>query len=245
MGKLDKLDYAAAMADKKTYEAELGRLQLALLESQLRAREAKRSVVMAFEGWDAAGKGGAIKRLTEKLDPRGFQVHPISAPNDEERAHHYMWRFWRQLPPRGRWAIFDRTWYGRVLVERVEGFAKKKEWKRAFREINDFERQLIDDGVVLVKIFLAITKDEQARRFDERERDPYKRWKIGPEDWRNREHWDAYVDAAEEMFDETSTDRAPWLVLGADRKWHARIAVIEHVLSALHAAEGDAKKKDD
>jgi len=239
MGKLDKLDYGAALADKKTYEAELERLQLALLEAELRTREAKRSVILAFEGWDAAGKGGAIKRLTEKLDPRGFQVHPIAAPNDEERAHHYLWRFWRHLPPRGRWAIFDRTWYGRVLVERVEGFAKKKEWKRAFREINDFERQLVDDGAVLVKVFLAITKDEQARRFDERERDPYKRWKIGPEDWRNREHWDEYVEAAEQMFAETSGGAAPWKVIGGDRKWHARLEVLRHVLAELDAAFED------
>jgi polyphosphate kinase 2 (PPK2 family) len=236
MGTLDKLDYSAAMADKKTYEEELSRLQLKLLDAELRTREGKRPVVVAFEGWDAAGKGGAIKRLTEKLDPRGYQVHPIGAPSDEEKRHHYLWRFWTRLPERGRWSIFDRTWYGRVLVERVEGFAKKKQWKRAYREINEFERALVDDGVVVVKLFLAITKDEQARRFDERQRDPYKRWKIGPEDWRNREHWDEYVVAAEEMFDETSTNHAPWKVIGADRKWHARITVIRHVLAALEAA---------
>jgi AMP-polyphosphate phosphotransferase len=236
MGILDKLDYSASVADKKTYESELAELQLRILQTELRTREAARPVIIAFEGWDAAGKGGAIKRLTEKLDPRGYAVFPIGAPNDEERRHHYLWRFWTRMPPRGRWALFDRTWYGRVLVERVEGFAKKKEWKRAYREINELERQLIDDGAILVKLFLAVTKDEQARRFDERERDPYKRWKIGPEDWRNRERWDEYVEAAEEMFAETWSDVAPWKVIGADRKWHARLTVIRHILSVLEAA---------
>ena len=240
---LDKLDYDAAVADKKEYEEQLAKLQLALLTAELDLRSTKHSVVIAFEGWDAAGKGGAIKRLTERQDPRGFGVHSIAAPSDEERRHHYLWRFWTRLPPHGRWALFDRTWYGRVLVERVEGFAKKKEWKRAYREINEFERTLVDDGVVLLKIFLAITKDEQARRFDEREKDPYKRWKIGPEDWRNREHWDRYVEAAEDMFAETSTAHAPWTVIGANKKWHARIAVLSHVLDAVRGLL-DAKKSD-
>lgn len=234
---LDKLDYEAAVADKKTYEEGLAKLQLRLLTAELELRESNKSVLIAFEGWDASGKGGAIKRLTERLDPRAFNVHAIGAPTAEERRHHYLWRFWTRLPPRGRWALFDRTWYGRVLVERIEGFAKKREWKRAYREINEFERMLVDDGVVLVKIFLAITKDEQARRFDERETNPYKRWKIGPEDWRNREHWGPYVEAAEEMFAETSTAYAPWKVMGADRKWHTRIAVIEHVLECIEAAQ--------
>jgi polyphosphate kinase 2 (PPK2 family) len=230
---LDQLDYDAAIVDKKTYERELAGLQLELLKAELEHRERGASVVIAFEGWDAAGKGGAIKRLTEKLDPRGYQVWSVSAPTDEEKRQHYLWRFWRRLPERGRWAVFDRTWYGRVLVERVEGFAKKKEWKRAFREINEFERMLMDDGVVLVKLFLAITKEEQLVRFEEREHDPYKRYKIGPEDWRNREHWDAYVEAAEEMFALTSTERAPWTVIGANRKWNARIRVLRAVLKAL------------
>jgi polyphosphate kinase 2 (PPK2 family) len=233
MGILDRLDYDLAVVDKKTYESELARLQLALLSAELRHREAKRSVIVAFEGWDASGKGGAIKRLTEKLDPRGFQVWPIAAPTEEERRYHYLWRFWRRLPERGRWALFDRTWYGRVLVERVEGFAKKREWRRAYREINQLEQTLVDDGTTLVKIFLAVTRDEQLRRFEERQNDPYKRWKIGPEDWRNREHWDAYVEAAEQMFAETSTPYAPWTVIGANRKWHARLQVLRTVLGAL------------
>jgi polyphosphate kinase 2 (PPK2 family) len=237
MGILDKLDYSAAVEDKKTYEDELKAMQLEVLKAEFKTREAGRSVVIAFEGWDAAGKGGAIKRLTEKLDPRGYAVHPVGAPSDDEKKRHYLWRFWTRMPDRGRWAIFDRTWYGRVLVERVEGFAKKKEWKRAYREINEFERQLVDDGAVLVKVFLAITKDEQKKRFEERQKDPYKRWKIGPEDWRNREHWDEYVDAAEQMFAETTTDYAPWKVIGADRKWHARLSVMKHVLKRLAAAE--------
>ncbi len=237
MAILDRLDYDEALVDKKTYEKELAALQLELLSVELKHRERGTPVVIAFEGWDASGKGGAIKRLTEKLDPRGYSVWPIAAPTEEEKRHHYLWRFWRRLPERGRWAIFDRTWYGRVLVERVEGFAGKKEWKRAFREINDFERALVDDGTVLVKLFLAITKEEQLARFKERENDPYKRWKIGPEDWRNREHWDAYVEAAEEMFAETSTDRAPWTVVGANRKWHTRVRVLRAVARAL--ADGD------
>ncbi len=239
MAVFDKLDYDAAVADKKTYEEELGKLQLELLKAELRTREAKRSVVIAFEGWDAGGKGGAIKRLTEKLDPRGFVVHPIGAPSDEEKRRHWLWRFWTKLPERGRWAIFDRSWYGRVLVERVEGLAKKKAWKRAYREINEFERQLVDDGAIVMKLFLAITKDEQMRRFQERENDPFKRWKIGPEDWRNREHWDEYVEAAEQMFAETSTDVAPWKVVGGNRKWHARVEVLRHVLKRIDAGFAD------
>ncbi len=239
MSILDKLDYDAQVEDKKTYEKELAELQLQVLKAELRTREAGRAVVIGFEGWDAAGKGGAIKRLTEKLDPRGYQVHAIGAPNDDEKKHHYLWRFWTRMPDRGRWGIFDRSWYGRVLVERVEGFAKKKEWKRAYREINEFERQLVDDGVVLVKVFLAITKGEQKRRFEERENDEYKRWKIGPEDWRNRNHWDEYVEAAEDMFAETDTKVAPWKIVGANRKWHARLEVIRHVLARLEAAFED------
>jgi polyphosphate kinase 2 (PPK2 family) len=236
MGILDKLDYDITVKDKEAYERELSELQLRTLDVELRTRESGRQVLIAFEGWDASGKGGAIKRLTEKLDPRGYAVFPISAPTEEERRHHYLWRFWTRMPSRGRWAVFDRTWYGRVLVERVEGFAKKKEWKRAYREINEFERQLVDDGAVLVKLFLAITKDEQLRRFDEREKNPYKRWKIGPDDWRNREHWDEYVEAAEDMFVETSSDVAPWKVVGANKKWHTRLTVLRHVLDAIEDA---------
>lgn len=239
MSVLDKLDYDAAVADKQAYEDELARLQLDILRAELKTREAKRAVVLAFEGWDAAGKGGVIKRLTEKLDPRGYVVHPIGAPSDEEKQHHYLWRFWTRLPGRGRWVVFDRTWYGRVLVERVEGLAKKKEWKRAYREINEFERQLVDDGAVVAKIFLAITKDEQMRRFEERQRDPYKRWKIGPEDWRNRDKWNDYVEAAERMFEETNTREAPWKVIGANRKWHARLEALRWVLERLEAAWDD------
>jgi polyphosphate kinase 2 (PPK2 family) len=236
MGILDALDYDHAIADKKTYEKTLADLQLEILEAELKLRECCNPAVVLFEGWDAAGKGGAIKRLTEKLDPRGFSVWSISVPTHEEKLHHYLWRFWSKLPERGRWAIFDRSWYGRVLVERVDGLAKKEAWQRAYREINDFERQLVDDGTVVVKIFLAITKDEQLARFKERESSPYKQWKIGSADWHNRENWDAYVEAAEEMFAETSTSVAPWTVVGADRKWHARLEVLRTVLKALHGA---------
>jgi polyphosphate kinase 2 (PPK2 family) len=239
MGILETLEYDHAIADKKTYEKTLAELQLELLTAELKLRECCNPALVLFEGWDAAGKGGAIKRLTEKLDPRGFHVWSISVPTHEEKLHHFLWRFWPKTPERGRWAIFDRSWYGRVLVERVDGLATKAEWQRAFREINELERQLVDDGMVLVKIFLAITKEEQLSRFKEREANPYKRWKIGSADWHNREHWDAYVEAAEEMFTETSTPAAQWTVIGANRKWHARLEVLRTVLKALRGARAE------
>ncbi len=239
MAVLDQLDYDRSIIDKKSYEAELAELQFKILLAELRRRDRRQPVIIAFEGWDAAGKGGALLRLTQKLDPRGLSVWPIAAPSEEEKSHHYLWRFWRRLPEHGRWALFDRTWYGRVLVERVEGFAKKKEWRRAYEEIREFERQLTDDGATLIKIFLAVTKDEQLARFKEREQDPYKRWKITEEDWRNREKWDAYVAAAEEMFVETASDASPWTVIGANKKWYGRIEVLRTVLKRL---EEDEKK---
>ncbi len=190
-------------------------------------------VVLGFEGWDAGGKGGAIKRLTEKMDPRGYVVNPTASPNDIEKAHHYLWRFWRAMPKDGHVAIFDRTWYGRVMVERIEGFCTKGEWQRAYKEINDMEKDLYDAGAVVVKFWMHIDKDEQKRRFTERQENPEKRWKITDEDWRNREKWDLYEDAVNEMLLRTSTDYAPWVVVEGNDKYYARIKVLETVVNAI------------
>lgn len=194
------------------------------------------SSVLVFEGWDAAGKGGAIRRLTAALDDRLAQVIPIAAPTDEERAHHYLWRFWRHLPRAGVFTIFDRSWYGRVLVERVEGFATPAEWLRAYSEINEFEDQLVAHGIVLVKYWLHVTPDEQLRRFKERRRLAFKRWKLTDDDWRNREKWDKYGAAVNEMVERTSTRLAPWTLVEANDKGHARIKVIETICRRLEVA---------
>jgi AMP-polyphosphate phosphotransferase len=189
--------------------------------------------VLVFEGWDAAGKGGAIRRVTAALEAPAYRVIPIAAPNDEERAHHYLWRFWRQIPRQGKLAIFDRSWYGRVLVERVEGLASPSEWLRAYSEINDFEEQLVEHGIVLAKFWLDITADEQLRRFKERERLAFKRWKLTEEDWRNRKKWDAYARAVNDMIERTSTRSAPWTLVEADDKLFARIKVLRTVCARL------------
>jgi polyphosphate kinase 2 (PPK2 family) len=186
-----------------------------------------------FEGWDAGGKGGAIKRLAALLDPRGYKVAPFSAPNDIESAHHYLWRFWNEIPKAGHLTVFDRSWYGRVMVERVEGFCTRDEWKRAFREINDFEEQLVDSGVVLVKFWLHIDQDEQLRRFERRMNIPEKQWKITDEDWRNRAKWDKYLEAVDEMLFRTSTTYAPWTIVEAVNKQFARVKVVETVQKKL------------
>lgn len=232
--RLDKLDMAAARIDSaEEYDRRLGKLQKELLHIQQTYWHEKRRAVLVFEGWDAGGKGGAIRRLTEPLDPRGFHVWPISAPTAEEQGKHYLYRFWTKLPGRGTFAVFDRSWYGRVLVERVEKLATKEQWKRAYDEINEFERLLTDDGVRIVKIFMHISADEQLNRFRERLTNPYKRWKLTEEDLRNRARWDDYVKAAEDMFDHTSTERAPWHAIPANSKWYARLRVLEIVTKAL------------
>lgn len=217
------------------YDAELMRLQLQLraLAYQLYVR--RRPLVIAFEGWDASGKGGAIKRLTERLDPRGYQVYPIIAPHGTDRTHHYLWRFWRRLKPpdEKQILIFDRSWYGRVLVERLEGFCTEAEWRRAYREINEFERQLVDFGTILVKFWIHISKDEQLRRFEERQRIHYKAWKLSDEDWRNRAKWDLYEEAANDMLVKTSTRTAPWTVVAGDDKLYSRIRTLETVTDVL------------
>ncbi len=203
-------------------------------------------VVLGFEGWDAGGKGGAIKRLTEKMDPRGFVVHPTASPNDIERAHHYLWRFWTAMPKAGHIAVFDRTWYGRVMVERLEGFCTKEEWQRAYKEINDMERDLTNAGTIVMKFWMQIDKDEQERRFKARQDNPQKRWKITDEDWRNREKWDQYEIAVNEMLMKTSTPNAPWIVVEGNDKYYARVKVLETVVDAIEkrlAETGNRRRK--
>ena len=192
-------------------------------------------VVLGFEGWDAGGKGGAIKRLTERMDARGYVVNPTASPNDIEKAHHYLWRFWRAMPKAGHVAIFDRTWYGRVMVERIEGFCTAEEWRRAYKEINDMEKDLYDAGAIVIKFWMHIDKDEQERRFRERQENPDKQWKITDEDWRNREKWDQYEDAVNEMLIRTSTDYAPWVVVEGNDKYYARVKVLRTVAEAIEA----------
>lgn len=210
------------------HQDRLVRIQQAFLFTGQRA-------VVVFEGMDAAGKGGAIRRIAWAMDPRSLKVWPIGAPNEVERRQHYLQRFWYRLPERTQISVFDRSWYGRVLVERVEGFAGAQEWKRAYDEINGFERQLVDDGVRVVKFFLHVSKREQLRRLEERLRNPLKRWKLSYEDFRNREKWNEYVEAAEEMFARTSTAAAPWHVIGSDDKPAARAAVLGILAQRLSA----------
>lgn len=230
--KLDDLDQDKSL-EQDDYKKLLKKHQLELLNSQLILHEQKKPVIIVFEGPDAAGKGGAIKRIVEKLDPRLVRVWSVIKPTPEEYQHHYMWRFWNKLPSYGQIAIFDRSWYGRLLVERVEKFCTEAEWKRAYREINDFERQLADDGAIILKFYLQISKDEQLDRFKRREADPYKHWKISEEDWRNRRHWAEHNEAAEDMFEKTSTEYAPWTVIPANYKWYARVKVVKTVADAL------------
>ena len=229
---LDGVDVSLTMT-KEDYKKRLSVLQKELTRLQNEMYLKRIPVVVALEGWDAAGKGGAIKRLTEPLDPRGYEVVPTAAPNDIEKAHHYLWRFWRAMPKDGHMTIFDRTWYGRVMVERIEGFCSQAEWRRAYREINQMEQNLTDHGVIVLKFWLQIDKDEQERRFNERMEDPEKQWKITDEDWRNREKWDAYVKAVDEMILRTSTTYAPWTIVEADSKYYARIKILETVDRAL------------
>ena len=221
---------------KKAYGRALERLQGRLALLTRRAGFGKRALVLVFEGMDAAGKGGAIRRVTAALDARQYQVVPIGAPTEEERAQPYLWRFWRHLPRRGKAVIFDRSWYGRVLVERVEGFCAEADWMRAYQEINDFEDQLADAGAVVVKFWLAISQDEQLVRFETRANEPHKRFKITDEDWRNRERWPEYARAVSDMIDRTSTEVSPWTLIEADNKRFARIKVLETICNRLEAA---------
>ena len=228
--------------DNADYKERLISNQVALSQLGYQVYVQQRPVVILFEGWDAAGKGGAIKRITEKLDPRGYDVHPIAAPQGDDKTHHYLWRFWRRLPEAGQIAIFDRSWYGRVMVERVEGFCNEAAWKRAYREINQFESQLVDFGAILFKFWLNITKDEQLRRFEDRSGDKLRSWKLTAEDWRNREKWDVYETAVNEMLLKTSTLHAPWTIVEGNDKRYARVKVLNTIVERL-SKELDYKVK--
>jgi polyphosphate kinase 2 (PPK2 family) len=210
----------------KAHQEQLVRIQQALLFTGERA-------VVVFEGMDAAGKGGTIRRIAWAMDPRSLKVWPIGAPNEIERKQHYLQRFWSRLPEKTQIAVFDRSWYGRVLVERVEKLTAKKDWKRAYREINEFERQMVDDGIRVVKIFLHISKEEQRRQLIQRLRDPLKRWKLSYDDFRNRSRWPDYVEAIEDMFDETDTKHAPWHVVPSDDKPAARAEALGILVGRL------------
>ncbi|WP_043310791.1 polyphosphate:AMP phosphotransferase [Pseudomonas sp. ML96] len=217
---------------KDMLDVEQARLAMLMRDKRMR----RHALVAVFEGNDAAGKGGAIRRVAAALDPRQYRIVPIAAPTEEERAQPYLWRFWRHIPPRGKFTVFDRSWYGRVLVERVEGFCDPADWLRAYGEINDFEEQLTNAGVVLVKFWLAIDQEEQLQRFNEREEIPFKRFKITEEDWRNRDKWDVYRDAVDDMVDRTSTSIAPWTLVEANDKRFARVKVLRTINEALERA---------
>jgi polyphosphate:AMP phosphotransferase len=229
---LDRLDLTQTL-DAAPYRDELERKQKELRELEHNIYVQRLPVVIVFEGCDAAGKGGSIRRLVAELDPRGYEVVPVAAPNDVEKAHHYLWRFWTQFPKAGHITIFDRSWYGRVLVERVEGFCVESDWRRAYREINEMERHMTHFGTVLVKFWLHIDLAEQLRRFKDREAEAHKRWKITPEDWRNRKKWPQYKTAIEEMLVRTSTPQAPWTVVESNCKRFARIKVLDTVIAAI------------
>ncbi len=219
--------------DKKTYRKILKKRQKEMQRVQQAYYHQGKRAIIIFQGWDASGKGGAIRRLTEYLDPRGYRVHPIAAPSADEQGKHYLYRFQTKLPKVGTLAIFDRSWYERVLTERVEGFASDMEWQRAYQEINEYERMLTDDGVKIIKIFTHISKEEQLERFEERLRNPLKQWKLTEEDIRNREKWDEHENAINDMLELTSTEQSPWHVIPANHKWYTRIAVLETVVNAL------------
>ena len=232
---LQSLDMTQSLT-REAYGTELKKQQGRVNRLFRKAQGKGTSVILIFEGWDAAGKGGAVRRLTAALDAHDYQIIPIAAPSDEEKAHHYLWRFWRHLSRAGRVTIFDRSWYGRVLVERVEGFASESEWMRAYAEINHFEEQLVRHGIVLVKYWLHITNEEQYRRFKERETTLYKQWKLTDEDWRNREKWDAYEQAVNDIAERTSTRLAPWTLVEANDKHFARVKVLRTLADRLQKA---------
>ncbi len=229
---LDQVDLTRTLGEAE-YGRKLKRGQERLRELEHEIYIRRLPVILVFEGRDAAGKGGNIKRVTRNLDPRGYAVVPIAAPHDIEKAHHYLWRFWKEMPKAGHVTIFDRSWYGRVLVERVEGFCSEAEWKRAYREINEMEQHLAHSGAVVLKFWLHIDRDEQLKRFKEREQVSYKQWKITADDWRNREKWDAYQSAVDEMLFRTSTPDAPWVVIESNCKRHARVKVLTTIIKAL------------
>lgn len=231
---LNRVDLSAKLS-QTSYERKLERCQSRVRELEHEIYRRRIPVIIVYEGWDAAGKGGNIKRMTRKLDPRGYEVIPVGVPNDVEKTHHYLWRFWTEVPKAGHITIFDRSWYGRVLVERVEGFCSQAEWKRAYREINEMEEQLASFGALVIKFWLHIDKDEQLKRFEERQSTPWKQWKISDDDWRNRDRWDAYKAAVDEMIARTSTSYAPWTVVESNCKLFARIKTLETVIKRISA----------
>ena len=239
-GVLSGIDLSKSLTEEE-YKTRLKKLQKRLAELHSELYRLRIPVVIGFEGWDAGGKGGAIKRLTSNLDPRGYRVNPAAAPNDIEKVHHYLWRFWNSVPKAGHIAIFDRTWYGRVMVERIEGFCSEAEWRRAYQEINEMESHMANAGAVVLKFWLHIDKDEQERRFRERQANPAKQWKITDEDWRNREKWDQYEEAVNEMLIRTSTTYAPWIVVEGNDKRYARVKVLQTVVDALEKKVKEVK----
>ncbi len=230
---IEKMNLEQHLDDKFSYKKELKKLQFEMLTIQQFLFKNNIGLIIGFEGMDAAGKGGAIKRLIQRLDPRGYIVHPISAPTSEELKYHYLHRFWKRLPERGQISIFDRTWYGRVLVERIEGFANKDEWGRAYEEINQFEKLLADDGYIVLKFWIQVSYDEQLKRFKERQENPNKSWKLTDEDWRNREKWPQYVNAANDMLDKTNKKNAPWIQIAGNDKKYARIQVLTETIKHI------------
>lgn len=232
---LDSVDLSQRI-DAETYQSRLRNYQRKLHDLSWLVKKQGINIVAVFEGWDAAGKGGAIRRVTQSMDARLYRVISVAAPTDEERAHHYLWRFWRHVPRKGYGTIYDRSWYGRVLVERVEGFASAVEWGRAYQEINDFEEHLTNHGTVLLKFWLHLDKQEQLRRFEERQATPWKQHKITDEDWRNRDRWEDYQAAVNDMVVRTSTEYAPWTLVSANDKKVARLKVLETFCDRLHQA---------
>jgi polyphosphate kinase 2 (PPK2 family) len=233
---IDLRDYEAGAPFEGDYDAALAELQERIAHLLVSLHVHGKKAIILFEGWDASGKGGAIQRLTARCDPRAYKVWPIAAPGQEEQAHHYLWRFWRRMPAAGEAAIFDRSWYGRVLVERVEGFATQAEWRRAYDEINELEAQLSYDGAAIVKLFFHVTQEEQDKRFEKRLDHPWKRWKVGEEDLRNRARREDYLAALGEMFELTDTRWAPWTAIDGNDKKSARIAALTRVADALSAS---------
>jgi polyphosphate kinase 2 (PPK2 family) len=231
--RLAEIDLRRKLKDEATYERRLKELQIDMLDLQQAYERQGRRGIIVLEGWDTAGKGGLIRRMSTRLDPRYFRVWPIGAPLPAEQGRHYLYRFWKRLPEPGMIVLFDRSWYGRVLVERVEGLAGKADWRRAYTEINEFERMLADDGVRLVKLFLHITPEAQLERFRERLSVPYKRWKLTAEDLRNRSHWAEYEVAIDEMFRRTSTEFAPWHAVPCVFKWYGRVKALELIRDTL------------
>ena len=235
MQKLSEVDLSPTVEDEE-YKKELKRLQDRLGELHNIVYRKRIPVILCYEGWDAAGKGGNIRRVARPLDPRGLDVMPIASPEPHELARQYLWRFWTRLPRSGHFCIFDRTWYGRVMVERLEGFCSEKDWKRAYNEINEFERQLTDWGAVVLKFWIHIDQDTQLARFTDRQNTPEKQWKLTEEDWRNREKWPQYEEAVDEMLQKTSTENAPWFIIESNDKKYARLRTLKIIIKALEKA---------